>query len=159
MYTCTCTYILYIYMYMYIHCTCLYMCVFCFKCVYITCSSSSLSFPGADDNSLFQKFNRQHKSHPHYHTPQLRHRNPVFTIVHYASDVSYSVQVFFCVYMYMYVEIRVYSTLAKLVIEEEKKEKRGPIHLTRTVQTHKHNIHVHVTTWVPSLENWDGVFL
>jgi hypothetical protein len=52
------------------------------------------SFPGADDNSLFQKFNRQHKSHPHYHTPQLRHRNPVFTIVHYASDVSYSVQGF-----------------------------------------------------------------
>jgi myosin-9 len=52
------------------------------------------SFPGADDNSLFQKFERQHKSHPHYRVPQLRHQNPVFTIVHYASDVTYSVKGF-----------------------------------------------------------------
>ena len=57
------------------------------------CMFLSTSFPGADDNSLFQKFERQHKSHPHYHTPQMRHKNPVFTIVHYASDVTYSVQV------------------------------------------------------------------
>ena len=58
------------------------------------CIFLSASFPGADDNSLFQKFERQHKSHPHYHTPQMRHKNPVFTIVHYASDVTYSVQVY-----------------------------------------------------------------
>ena len=58
------------------------------------CMFLSVSFPGADDNSLFQKFERQHKSHPHYHTPQMRHKNPVFTIVHYASDVTYSVQVY-----------------------------------------------------------------
>ena len=54
---------------------------------------NSCSFPGADDNSLFQKFERQHKPHPHYHTPQMRHHTPVFTIVHYASDVTYSVKV------------------------------------------------------------------
>ena len=51
------------------------------------------SFPGADDNSLFQKFERQHKTHPHYRSPQLKLKDPVFAIVHYASDVTYSIQV------------------------------------------------------------------
>ena len=51
------------------------------------------SFPGADDNSLFQKFERQHKSHPNYHTPQMKLKEPQFTILHYASGVTYSIQV------------------------------------------------------------------
>ena len=41
-----------------------------------------------------------------------------------------------CAYMY----IHVYSTLAKLVIEKEKKENPDPIHYTRTVQTRKYKI-------------------
>ena len=37
-----------------------------------------------------------------------------------------------------------YSTLAKLVVKEEKKENPDPIHHTRTIQTRKrYNIHVH----------------
>ena len=51
------------------------------------------SFPGADDNSLFQKFERQYKSHPNYHTPQMKLKEPQFTILHYASAVTYSIQV------------------------------------------------------------------
>ena len=37
-----------------------------------------------------------------------------------------------------YIKIHVYSTLAKLVVEEEKKGNPDPIHHTRTVQTRKH---------------------
>ena len=51
------------------------------------------SFPGADDNTLFQKFERQHKNHPHYRSPQLKQQDPQFTILHYASEVTYSVKV------------------------------------------------------------------
>ena len=53
----------------------------------------SCSFPGADDFSLFQKFERQHKNHAHFSTPQLKQRNPVFTISHYASSVTYAIEV------------------------------------------------------------------
>lgn len=52
------------------------------------------SFPGADDSSLFQKFERQHKSHPYFSAPQMKQREPVFTISHYASHVTYSIQGF-----------------------------------------------------------------
>ncbi len=51
------------------------------------------SFPGADDNTLFQKFERQQKNHPHYRSPQLKQQDPQFTILHYASEVTYSVKV------------------------------------------------------------------
>ena len=37
-------------------------------------------------------------------------------------------------------KIHVYSTLAKLVVKEEKKENPDPIHYTRTVQTRKHKM-------------------
>ena len=37
-------------------------------------------------------------------------------------------------------KIHVYSTLAKLVVKEEKKENPYPIHYTRTVQTRKHKM-------------------
>ena len=80
-------------------------------------SSPSLhtSFPGADDNSLFQKFERQHKSHPHYRVPQLRHQNPVFTIVHYASDVTYSVKV--CgSYVYIQLDLPTRDTMGPTIL-------------------------------------------
>ena len=50
------------------------------------------------------------------------------------------------IYMYIvyqsmvYMKIHVYSTLAKLVVKEEKKENPDPIHHTRTVQIHKHKV-------------------
>ena len=54
----------------------------------------TFSFPGADDLSLFEKFERQHKgSSTHYSSPQLKRKEPVFTISHYASLVTYSIQV------------------------------------------------------------------
>lgn len=56
-------------------------------------SKFTCSFPGADDHSLFQKFECQHKNNPHYHSPQLKLKDPQFTVLHYASDVSYSIQV------------------------------------------------------------------
>lgn len=56
--------------------------------VFIPCS-----FPGADDNTLFQKFERQQKNHAHYRSPQLKQQDPQFTILHYASEVTYSVKV------------------------------------------------------------------
>ena len=39
------------------------------------------------------------------------------------------------IYMYMYMKIHAYSTLAKLVVKEEKKENPDPTHHTRTLQT------------------------
>ena len=48
------------------------------------------------------------------------------------------VQVHTCIYMYM--KIHVYSTLARLVVKEEKKENPDPIHHTQTIQTQ--NTHV-----------------
>ena len=42
-----------------------------------------------------------------------------------------------CIYMYM--KIHVYSTLARFVIKEEKKENPDPIHHTKTIQTQTHN--------------------
>ena len=51
------------------------------------------SFPGADDISLFEKFERQHKSNRYYSSPQMKQREPYFTISHYASPVTYSIQV------------------------------------------------------------------
>ena len=43
----------------------------------------------------------------------------------------------YTLYVYMYIKIHVYSTLAKLVI---KKENSDPIHPTQTVQTCKHTM-------------------
>ena len=64
-------------------CTCTCICI---------CRLSS--FPGADDLSLFEKFERQHKgSSTHYSSPQLKKKEPVFTVSHYASPVTYSIQV------------------------------------------------------------------
>lgn len=60
------------------------------------------SFPGATDNTLFQKFERQHKSNQFYRSPTMKLREPVFTVVHYASDVTYSVQVCQCCDIDMY---------------------------------------------------------
>ena len=51
------------------------------------------SFPGADDISLFEKFERQHKSNRYYSSPQMKQKEPYFTISHYASPVTYSIQV------------------------------------------------------------------
>ena len=55
----------------------------------------------------------------------------------------------------IYMKIHVYSTLAKLVVKEEKKENPDPIHYTRVVQTRKHKM-TRTPAWVPSLENWNG---
>jgi hypothetical protein len=60
---------------------------------YVHFSFMPYSFPGADDNTLFQKFERQQKNHPHYRSPQLKQQDPQFTILHYASEVTYSVKV------------------------------------------------------------------
>ena len=51
------------------------------------------SFPGADDTTLFTKFQRQHKGHTHYQSPQRKLDDPVFTIVHYAGPVVYHIHV------------------------------------------------------------------
>ena len=58
-----------------------------------TLSIFSCSFPGADDNSLYQKFERQHKNHTHFRSPTMKLKDPQFTILHYASEVTYSIQV------------------------------------------------------------------
>ena len=57
-------------------------------------------FPGADDNSLYQKFERQHKNHPHYRSPTMKLKDPQFTILHYASEVTYSIKVCRCLTLY-----------------------------------------------------------
>ena len=44
-----------------------------------------------------------------------------------------------CVYVYVYTKIHVYSTLAKLVVKEEKKENPDPIH-------HMHMLHMSILT-------------
>ena len=51
------------------------------------------SFPGADDTTLFTKFQRQHKGHSHYQAPQRKLDDPIFTIVHYAGPVVYHIHV------------------------------------------------------------------
>ena len=76
------------------------------------------SFPGADDNTLFQKFERQQKNHPHYRSPQLKQQDPQFTILHYASEVTYSVKVRTCTYTVGSInseQYNVYSTEAALL--------------------------------------------
>ena len=55
------------------------------------------SFPGADDNSLFLKFQQQHKKHSHFKSPPVKQSEPLFIIVHYAGDVLYQVKVCMCV--------------------------------------------------------------
>ena len=45
----------------------------------------------------------------------------------------------------MYIKVHVYSTLAKLVIEEEKKGNPDPIHHTQTIRTCKHKMYMYVT--------------
>ena len=50
--------------------------------------------------------------------------------------------------MYMNMKIHVYSTLAKLAIKGEKKTQTQ----YTTPEQYKHKM----TSWVPSLENWDG---
>ena len=60
---------------------------------YHTLHSVLCSFPGADDHSLFQKFERQHKGTSCYHSPQLKLQDPQFTITHYASPVTYNIKV------------------------------------------------------------------
>ena len=42
-----------------------------------------------------------------------------------------------------------YSTLARLVVKEEKKETPDPIHHTQTIQTHKH-VHLYIITCTAS---------
>ena len=64
------------------------------ECVYVNvllCVADS--FPGADDTTLFTKFERQHKGHSHYHSPQRKLDDPVFTILHYAGEVVYHIRV------------------------------------------------------------------
>ena len=56
------------------------------------------SFPGADDTTLFTKFQRQHKGHSHYQSPQKKLDDPEFTIVHYAGPVVYHIHVSDIVY-------------------------------------------------------------
>ena len=43
-------------------------------------------------------------------------------------------------YTFVYMKVRVYSTLDKLVVKEEKKENPDPIHHTKTIQTRKHKM-------------------
>ena len=61
----------------------------------------SPSFPGADDNSLFLKFQQQHKKHSHFKSPPVRQSEPLFIIVHYAGDVLYQVKVWVCGWVWM----------------------------------------------------------
>ena len=65
----------------------LYISLYC-NVVYLT-----NSFPGADDTTLFTKFETQHKGHSHYHSPQRKLDDPVFTITHYAGEVVYHIRV------------------------------------------------------------------
>eukprot|EP00118_Oscarella_pearsei_P008877 m.47912 g.47912 ORF g.47912 m.47912 type:complete len:647 (+) comp33841_c0_seq5:217-2157(+) len=48
----------------------------------------------ATDYTLFEKFNKEHKDHPHYYVPQLKKKDPVFGIQHYAGNVVYHLQGF-----------------------------------------------------------------
>jgi len=65
------------------------MCISLFDLV----SCDPHSFPGADDTTLFSKFERQHKTHSHYQSPQRKLDDPVFTILHYAGQVVYHIRV------------------------------------------------------------------
>lgn len=71
----------------------IHTCIYCTSYVLCTLHLVPCSFPGADDDSLFQKFERQQKNHAHYRSPQLKQQDPQFTILHYASEVTYSVKV------------------------------------------------------------------
>ncbi|XP_074649621.1 unconventional myosin-IXb-like isoform X2 [Tubulanus polymorphus] len=50
------------------------------------------NFPGATDDTLLEKFHRQHKSNTYYEVPPVR--ESTFTIVHYAGKVKYMVKDF-----------------------------------------------------------------
>ncbi|XP_065843996.1 unconventional myosin-IXb-like isoform X2 [Oscarella lobularis] len=43
----------------------------------------------ATDYTLFDKFNKEHRDHLHYYEPQIKKKDPVFGIRHYAGSVEY----------------------------------------------------------------------
>ena len=48
----------------------------------------------ATDYTLFDKFNKEHRDHLHYYEPQIKKKDPVFGIRHYAGSVEYHLLVF-----------------------------------------------------------------
>ena len=51
----------------------------------------SVSFPGATNETLLNKFHTQHQNNEYYEVPQMREN--AFSIVHYAGRVKYQIAV------------------------------------------------------------------
>ena len=56
------------------------------------------------------------------------------------SRIPHPSAVLACVYIHVYMDIHVYSTLARLVVKEEKKENPDPIHHIKNNTNMKHTM-------------------